>query len=207
MKLNFKYDQEKDVENFIKSAKSVNSKKPTGVMQKYIDIYGESFETEKLNEFITEMLNGVDVNQIISDITAKWSAMEDEFIMRSEKIFGCKYQVEEVTVFLTTNSRCTYNTLEKYFFVSIPRADVAHVTIMHELLHFYTKEAFEDFIPKEKYNDIKEALTVLLNVEYADLMGDKKDEGYPQHTQMRQKIIDLWLEGKNMKEIVAILAG
>lgn len=207
MKLNFKYDLEKDIENFIKSAKSVNSKKPTGVMQKYIDTYGENFVAENLKKFITEILKEVDANQIISDITSRWSDIEDEFIVRSEKIFGCSYPVEEVTVFLTTNSRCTYNTIEKYFFVSIPRADVAHVTIMHELFHFYTKEAFESVISKEKYNDIKEALTVLINIEYADLMGDAKDEGYPQHAEMRQTITNLWTEGKNMKEMVAILAA
>lgn len=207
MKLKFKYDLEKDIENFIKSAKSVNSKKSTGIMQEYIDIYGESFEETSLRKFITEILKDVDINQIISDITLKWSSIEDEFIMRSEKIFDCKYPMEEVTVFLTTNSRCTYNTAEKYFFVSIPRVDVAHVTIMHELFHFYTKEAFENLIPKENYNNIKESLTVLLNVEYSDLMGEAKDEGYSQHTEMRQTITDLWSEGKNMKEIVTILAA
>lgn len=207
MRLNFKYDQEKDIENFIKSARSVNSKQPTGVMQEYIDTYGENFEAENLKEFIAERLKDIDVNQIISDITSRWSAIEEEFIIRSEKIFGCTYPVEDVTVYLTTNSRCTYNTIEKYFFVSIPRADAAHVTIMHELFHFYTKEAFEEMIPKEKYNDIKEALTVLLNIEYGDLMGDEKDGGYPQHMVMRQTITYLWSEGKNMKQVVSILAA
>lgn len=207
MKLNFKYDIEKDIENFIKSSKSVNSKKLTKAMEEYVDKYGQVFESDNLREFINEKLGNIDLEKVLTEITDNWLKIESEFISRSEKIFGCTYPIEEVTVYLTLNSRCTYNTAEKYFFVSIPRADISNSIIMHELFHFYTKEVFGGVIHPEKYNEIKEALTVILNIEYADLMGDHKDEGYSQHGGIRQKVLDLWSEGKNLKEVVTILGN
>ena len=57
---------------------------------------------------------------------------------------------------------------------------------MHELLHFFTWIKYRPLlkakgVSDEHYNTIKESLTVLLNTEYKDLMGDEFDKGYPQH--------------------------
>jgi hypothetical protein len=40
MKLNFRYDLDKDIENFIKASKSKNNKKPSPMMTEYIEEYG-----------------------------------------------------------------------------------------------------------------------------------------------------------------------
>jgi hypothetical protein len=63
---------------------------------------------------------------------------------------------------------------------------------MHELLHFYTwhtfgKKLLDQGLLKLVYNNIKESLTEILNLEFSDLMGGKLDSGYPQHQAMRQK--------------------
>jgi hypothetical protein len=68
---------------------------------------------------------------------------------------------------------------------------------MHELWHFYTWHKFGESEQKrigiKKYNDIKEALTVLLNTECKDLFPEGvEDAGYPQHQEMRSEIIKLW---------------
>lgn len=81
---------------------------------------------------------------------------------------------------LAMNSRCTYHIPNKYIFV-YHNSKSANQTIMHELFHFYTWHVFQNklnniVIPKEKYNDIKESLTELLNLEFSDLMDRRKGE-------------------------------
>ena len=56
------------------------------------------------------------------------------------------------------------------------------------------------------YNDIKESLTELLNLEFADLMKGKSDRGYPQHQKMRAEINKMWQIKKNIAEIIQQLA-
>ena len=77
---------------------------------------------------------------------------------------------------------------------------------MHELWHFYTWYSLgidqEEKLGKQKYNNIKEALTVLLNVECKDLMLEGAyDSGYPQHKELRDKIIELWEKEKNISKL------
>lgn len=68
---------------------------------------------------------------------------------------------------------------------------------MHELWHFYTWYKFgiahQNEIGSEKYNDVKESLTVLLNIVCQDILPTgAEDKGYPQHQETRKKIIGLW---------------
>jgi hypothetical protein len=77
---------------------------------------------------------------------------------------------------------------------------------MHELWHFYTWYGLgadqEEKIGKQKYNDLKEALTVLLNVECEDLLPEGViDTGYPQHQEIREKILQYWEKEKNIKNL------
>jgi hypothetical protein len=77
---------------------------------------------------------------------------------------------------------------------------------MHELWHFYTwyglGENQEEELGKEKFNDLKEALTVLLNVECKDLMPEGViDVGYPQHQEIREEILKYWANDKNINSL------
>ena len=78
--------------------------------------------------------------------------------------------------------------------------------MMHELWHFYTWHSFgiteEGTMGKQRYNDIKEALTVLLNIECKDLLPDGvKDEGYSQHKKLRGRIVELWSKDKDIHRL------
>ena len=70
---------------------------------------------------------------------------------------------------------------------------------MHELWHFYTwykfGESEQERIGAKKYNNVKESLTVLLNIECKDLLPEGiEDTGYPQHQKLREEIKILWEE-------------
>jgi hypothetical protein len=207
MKLRFAYNIEKDIENFINGTRAVNSKKPTKFQISFSEKYGDNFEAEKVKTFIEERdkINGFNVNKEIVAVEERWKIAEPIFIERAEKIFGISYPVPIITVYLTHNERCTYNIEQNYFFVRIG-SEFSNNTIMHELLHFYTWHAFgkkllDDGFSKLAYNDIKESLTELLNLEFSDLMNGKRDEGYPQHRDMRAEIQKIWPVHKNISEL------
>ena len=210
MKLHFLYNIEKDIENFIKGTRAVNSKKPTKFQTLFSEKYGENFEAEKVKAFIEEQdkINGFDANEEIVAVEERWKIAEPIFVERVEKIFGISYPAPIVTVYLTHNERCTYNIEQNYFFTR--GSEFSNNTIMHELLHFYTWHAFgkkllDEGLSKLLYNDIKESLTELLNLEFSDLMNGKPDTGYPQHREMRAKIRELWQTEKDIETLVSKL--
>lgn len=204
MKIVFSYNIDKDIENIINGTRAVNSKKPTKFQNQFTEKYGDNFQKEKVKTFIEELdkINDFDANKEIVATGERWKIAEPIFIERVEKIFGISYPTPIITVYLTHNERCTYNIEENYFFVKIS-SEFSNNTIMHELLHFYTWHAFgkkllDDGLSKLAYNDVKESLTEILNLEFSDLMGGKLDSGYPQHQEMRQKIRNLWRDKKSI---------
>ena len=208
MKLRFAYDIEKDIENFIKGTRAVNSKKPTKFQIAFSEKCGDDFEPQKIKAFIEEQdkINGFNAGKEVVAVDERWKIAEPIFIERIEKIFGISYPAPIITVYLTHNERCTYNIEQNYFFVRIG-SEFSNNTIMHELLHFYTWHAFgkkllDDGLSKLAYNDIKESLTELLNLEFSDLMNGKRDGGYPQHRDMRGEIQKIWPAHKNISELI-----
>jgi hypothetical protein len=211
MKLNFKYDLDKDIENFVKASKSKNNKKPSPMMAEYIEEYRGDYDEDSLKSFILSRTKDIDIEEKLNEIKDNWSQIEDDYISISEKLFNVLLPLQEITVYLTINQRCTYNLKDKYFFDSLSRSDVSNHILMHELFHFYTWDAFGREMIKNgydplKYNDIKESLTVLLNIEYKDLMKNMVDKGYSQHKAMREEILKLWSHRHTIKEVLERLA-
>ncbi|OGZ34298.1 MAG: hypothetical protein A3I88_02025 [Candidatus Portnoybacteria bacterium RIFCSPLOWO2_12_FULL_39_9] len=208
MKLVFTYNLDKDIENIINGTRAENSKKPTKFQTSFSEKYGDNFQAGRVKAFIEEQdkINGFDADKEITAIEEKWKIAEPIFIERVEKIFGISYPAPITTVYLTHNERCTYNIQENYFFVKIG-SEFSNNTIMHELLHFYTRHAFgkkllDEGLSKLAYNDAKESLTELLNLEFPDLLNGKSDNGYPQHKEMREKVRALWLKQKDISFLI-----
>ena len=131
-----------------------------------------------------------------------WDLVNSEFENRANKIFGIKIE-DTISAYLTITGRFPYNVENKYFYVSAKNTN-ANTIAMHELWHFYTWKKFGDQIEKigsQKYNDIKESLTVLLNIECADLMGGVVDAGYSQHQDLRKGIADMWKKTKDIEKV------
>ena len=200
MKIKFKYDREKDIDCLLNTGKPThNSPFPTQEYRQLVSRMGENPDEEKVSLFIDEYLkeNKFDVNEYILKYQNDFDEISEEFQKRAEKIFGVSLK-DNVTVYLTVNRRLPYNLKENYFFACIGKGIQKHM-VMHELWHFYTWYKWgKDWVDKlgfEKYNDIKESLTVLLNVVCRDLLPEGlEDEGYPQHKELREKILKLWAE-------------
>lgn len=204
MKLSFIYNQEKDIWCLLNKGKSSNnSPLPTNVYTKLITAVGENPDEASAATFIEKYLaeNGYDVNRYISSYQNEFEKISDSFKRVAENVFGVILD-KEIAAYLTINSRCPYNIEENWFFVPISKSSPIK-TIIHELWHFYTWYKFgiawEEKLGKGKYNDMKEALTVLLNVECKHVLPEGvEDKGYPQHKELRDRILELWKQNPDI---------
>jgi hypothetical protein len=118
---------------------------------------------------------------------------------------------EDFTCFLTLHDRCPYNIKEKFFCTWLEDKN-PELTIMHELWHFYTWEKFGKEtvarLGEEKYEDLKEALTVLINIYCKEILPEGVvDKGYKKHHELRDEILELDSQGKNLDEIWETMVG
>ncbi len=208
MRLEFSYDLDKDTENFLKGTRSKNNSKPTRLQQAYIDTHSAAYDEETVRAFLQShnQESGFDQQESVRRIEQDWRKIEATFFERIEKIFGISYPAPVLSVYISTNGRSTYNIEGGYFFVYAGASSTNRI-IMHELLHFYTWQAFHSELERsgidaDRYNDIKESLTELLNIEFTDLMDGAQDEGYPQHTEMRQVVHESWLSTKDIHRAI-----
>ncbi len=207
MKVQFQYEKEKDIWCLLNKGKSSNnSKNPTKQYEQLVAAHGENPTLTETAAFIETYLveNKIDVQERIKKFQKEWESVAEEYQKRAETIFGVSLPVD-IIAYLTVNSRCPYSIKENSFYVSLQSASVKK-TAMHELWHFYTWYGLgtdqEEKLGKEKYNDLKEALTVLLNVECKDLLPEGvTDGGYPQHKELREKIVELWGKERNINSL------
>lgn len=207
MRVVFEYSREKDVwclRNYGKT--SMNSTFSTKMYELLIEERGGVPSNEDTSIFIDGYLakNDIDIDVYKNKYQSDWDSIADEYKKIAEGIFKVNI-TNTVTAYLTINNRSPYSIESNLFFVKVPSESVRK-TVMHELWHFYTWHKFgitwEEKIGKEKYNEIKEALTVLLNVECKDLLPEGVlDMGYPQHQELRAKILKLWSKERDIEKL------
>jgi len=205
-KVIFKFDKEKDLFNIWRSCnfncswhdfkKGLNSdllkiaegKKFENCKKEIEDYFKKGHESELLPIFIEA-------------INKSWSKINHEFFKRLRKIMKKPICSKKFVGYITTMGRCPYDFKEKSFmvslFYSLPNA---LKTCGHEIMHIqfhhtYWKE-IEEKIGKEKTADLKEALTVLLNLEFKDLWF-VDDRGYESHKKLRKFIEKEWKKKKD----------
>ncbi len=207
MKVSFAYDKEKDIWCLLNKGKSSNnSQNPTKQYMQLVALYGENPTEKEAKVFIDKYLteNKIDITERIENLQNDWESISSEFQTRAENIFGTLLS-NNITAYLTINSRSPYNIQKDFFYVSLSSNQTRKIA-MHELWHFYTWYGLgteqEEILGKEKYNELKEALTVLLNIECKDLLPEGvTDAGYPQHQELREKILEYWQKDKNIQNL------
>lgn len=208
MKLTFAYDRGRDIWCVLNYGKtSMNSPTPTKVYEELVKEYGDNPSQNNAESFVEAYINKNTINtdEVTRSLQKNWDEISLEYQKRAEKIFGVGLP-NDVTAYSTINDRCPYNIQDHMFYVSVAYLNAVNKTAMHELWHFYTWYKYgiewEQKIGTQKYNEIKEALTVLLNVECEDLLPEGiVDKGYTQHQELRQKILDLWSKDKDMDKL------
>lgn len=207
MKIKFEYDPTKDIWCLLNYGKnSNNSASPTKRYLELVNSYGESPTEGDVAAFVEKYLSEkqIDVSARIVDYQQDWETIAEQYQKIAESIFKVSIP-KDVTAYFTINNRCPYNIEHNLFFMSLSATSARDIA-MHELWHFYTWYKFgitwEDKIGKQRYNDIKESLTVLLNTECSNLFPEgASDIGYPQHKELRDKILQLWSETKDIDKV------
>ncbi len=207
MKVNFLYNEDKDIDCLL-SIGGGSQNQPRSKTKTYEALLAHTSDLgnrEMVREFVRNFIrdNKLDPQRDALVIQGNWDMISERFEKCAERVF-CVSIIDIISAYLTITGRFPYRFDEKYFYVSARKTNVNAIA-MHELWHFYTWHKFgremERKIGMEKYNDVKEALTVLLNIECSLLMGGEIDKGYPQHQELRNKITDIWNKNKDIDEV------
>ena len=204
MQIQFKYDEDKDIDCLMsKGPGSINQPGNKTKTYQALEMFTSDLHNkEKVREFVRKYIsdNQIDPEALCISMKKEWDQIGTQFEDRAERVFGINIP-ETITAYLTITRRYPYNIKDNYFFVSTTPVNIRGIA-MHELWHFYTWEKFGEReiirLGMNKYNDVKEALTILLNLECSDLMN-ANDFGYPQHQALRKVIADTWIKTKNIE--------
>lgn len=205
-KVIFKFDKEKDWYNYWDQA---TCEEPIWanfcISEEAIKICKDkTFEECKnnLSNYTNKMYNSPFIKMTLESWEKAWGLIEKEFFKRMDKLMKNKF-TEDISAYLTTLRTCSYDPDEIYFmisfFSSIPKAlSTCGHEIMHLYFHKFYWDKIEKQIGKEKTADLKEALTVLLNLEFKDLWFIE-DQGYNSHRTLREFISEEWKKEKDLE--------
>ena len=136
-----------------------------------------------------------------------FNQQQEKIFSRMEKVTGKKIYRNNFTCFLTTFPRAPYDYQHGYVWIPIiwPRETYIR-TFVHELLHFQTYAYWQKLclkkLTKGEFENLKEALTIILNEEFMDLII-WSDKGYEIHKNLREKLLKFWRANKNFDKLIS----
>ncbi|MEI6849555.1 MAG: hypothetical protein WCK29_00805 [archaeon] len=210
-KVNFVFNQEKDMHNIWETATSKSygydfSSKMPPVLVEFCKNHSYKESKIFIKKFFSNIYSSKLIKIYLGSVNNSWKTIEKEYFQRLEKMTGKKLAVKKINAYMTIAPRCPYILKEKAFmfnfFSNIPNT---LSTAGHEILHLHFHEHYFEEIEKElghqKTHDIKEALTVLLNLEFQDLWF-VSDNGYESHKSLREFIKNEWKKDKNFDNLL-----
>ena len=208
MKVVFAYNTQEDANNLLRGLQSKNNSRPSRIEGSYLARVGGHVSLDTAIAFVRHYrrIRDIDVQAQVNRINGAWATVDDLFTLRAQQLFKYKWSGPSARGFLTIDTRCTYSTDRHVFYVSI-NSEQPLKNIMHELFHLYTWHALPrhgcaDILSLVHYNDLREALTELLNVLFSDLLSGAADRGYPQHAHLRSRIRDLWHKHQDLYSLL-----
>lgn len=195
MNLNVEYSVQKDASTYINFIRNFNSYKHgrdniQGNLLKNLEPplreileHAETDEEalEKINTYLEKAYrDGPDlIEGGISKLRSSWESVGHNIIYNLEFLYQKPFPFESVTVFLTTNNIFPHNYNKRYFYITHKGVSTQLSIIKHELNHFmfyYYYDSLKDRLEDEKYELLKESLTLFSN-------PDK--EGKPNEKELR----------------------
>ncbi len=137
------------------------------------------------------------LTSISKDVNSEWIKIETVYFKRLEKIHNHLFPFSHVKAVLSTAGGFGYSTQGRWFATSMTQNKFIAIDIaMHELMHFMFHKYYWDECAKKGLTwkqiwNIKEAFTVLLNLEFSDIRF-QTDYGYPEHKNIREAIKKSW---------------
>lgn len=207
-KVIFKFDKEKDLWNhWSKSNRKFlwSNSRIHPEIKKICE--GKKFEEckEELSVHLSKLQKSNIIHLEINSLEKYWREIEQEFFKRMDKLMKNNFD-KDIIAYLTTLGVCPYDPDEPSFmfslFYSLPhQLQTCGHEIMHLYFHKFYWDKIESQIGKERAGDLKEALSVLLNVEFRDLWF-AKDYGYKPHKDLRDFILKEWEKEKDFEKLL-----
>jgi len=213
-KVKFVFDKEKDLYNIWDTCNFTSKWSDdfkNGIPEQVLKLCGgKKFEEirEQLKKYQEKIHSSALIPVVEESYNGAWAKIGPDFFARLEKITKHPICFDHAFGYLTIVGRCPYNYNKKnpYFYVNLFNGiHSAMKTTAHEIMHIQFHNTYwpevEKRIGKEKTADLKEALTVLLNLEFRDLWI-VKDEGYPVHEELRAFIEQEWKKHKDFDILI-----
>lgn len=209
----FTFDEEKDIWNIHrmanKNASFTNSDKMLD--PRIFEIAkGKTLEESRqaIQAYNQEIYASEKIPDFCQRLNQTWGPLEKMFFERLEKVTNRPLSTQKITGFATTQKMCPYHfePQESWFMVSVQRSIPSEMMgAAHEIFHFqfhaYYWDDVANEIGEEKTGHLKEALTILLNIEFGDLFSEM-DRGYPVHYPLREFIAHEWSKEKSFEKLI-----
>jgi hypothetical protein len=150
------------------------------------------------------------LKSLARDVNQEWLKIEKRFIKKLEIVYKHPFPYKSVRGVLSSADRLGYGYIVKERWFATPMFSNRYRAIdiaTHELSHFmfhkyYWKICESSGVPKDRIWDIKEAFTVLLNLEF-DKLRFIPDEGYVQHQKLRRVIEKSWIKNRDFDKALS----
>jgi len=138
------------------------------------------------------------ISQTLKALENVWKTVEKDFFKIISKMTKKPIYINRFDCFLTTGFMCPYSERDNWFMVSLWR-NIPHsiTTICHEIFHLQFLYYYRDYLKKKglkdsQIEDLKEALTFLLNEPEFKKIIMVEDRGYPTHEKLRKSLKKIW---------------
>ena len=137
-----------------------------------------------------------------------WRSVEKKYFKTLAEITQRPIFTQKFDCYFTTGVMCPYNEKENWFMASMWRSIPASITtICHEVMHLQFLHYYKDYLKKKglknnQIEDLKEALTFLLDEKEFDEIILCDDNGYPEHQRLRKKLKKIWGKEKDFKKLL-----
>jgi hypothetical protein len=218
----FVVDKDLDIKNHFIALKAYKRNKDRGFTQNKEEssenllklVHSENFDMKNEN-ILVQIEKSIEqyykkeekLFSLANDINKEWVKIEKDFISKLEEIHKFPFPFTSIKGVLSSANRFGYDTNEKWFATNMRTnkyicIDVATHELMHFMFHkYYDKICEEKGLNKDQMWDVKEAFSVLLNVEF-DQFRFQSDSGKnsPIHTALREVIKNSWGKKRDFNE-------
>lgn len=166
----------------------------------------EKLVSNYLKNHPKKKVRAVIIKEQIKALSKCWESIEDKFLVRLAKITQTANYFPSFKCYITTGFICPYNEKEGWFMVSFWHGLPKNIMVVaHEIFHLHFlrhyKKYCQKFLNKEQIEDLKEAITFILNTDFGDLIL-VEDPGYPAHQKLRRKLEREWRKEKDFKKFL-----
>lgn len=220
--VDFKYDFKKDAWSWVYIAKrkddmwGMDKKKqidfiPLPLLKQIIKKDKKEAEILIFNYLINhpkKKVRKVVIDNQIQVLEKSWEKIENVYFKTLEKVTQKPIYTKNFTCYITSGFMCPYNPEEDWFMASMWHGQpFSLTTIAHELMHLQFIHYYWDYLEneglsREKIEDLKEALTFLLNEPEFNNFLLVNDKGYPNHQKLRGKLQKEWEKEKDFKKFL-----